>query len=164
MTVIRVELFRQALELIVDFIWRRINCDHVRVELNHIKDKDGKLAADPFIKKVFSESGFRWKTLQNDPKTGKRAQIMQLNKPTTGEKFEALPKFENPRKLKLGAEPITIKSAILIGLGSSLIRSPTKTLRQSTRSLENKEHAIEAPVSILSCLQKFKELNTEEES
>ena len=28
-----------------------------------------------------NKTGFRWKTLINDPETGKRFQIMQMNKP-----------------------------------------------------------------------------------
>jgi len=39
------------------------------------------LQADVDVKNALSKCGFKWKTLSNDPVTGKRAQIMQLNKP-----------------------------------------------------------------------------------
>jgi len=43
-SVIRNELFPQALKLVIDFTWRRIYCDHIRIELFHIKDPEsGKM-------------------------------------------------------------------------------------------------------------------------
>ena len=76
-SVIRNELFPQALKLITDFIWRRIHCDHIRVELFHLKDQEsGKMQADPNIKKALADLKYRWKNLSNDPATGKRSQIM----------------------------------------------------------------------------------------
>jgi hypothetical protein len=46
-------------------------------------DKDGKLQADLEIKASLgmNRKGFKWKTLINDPETGSRYQIMQMNKP-----------------------------------------------------------------------------------
>ena len=70
----------QALELVVDFIWKNLPCENIRVEIYHIKDEGtGQIKADPHIKAVYAAKRFRWKTLTNDPTTGKRAQIMQLN-------------------------------------------------------------------------------------
>jgi hypothetical protein len=57
------------------------------------------LKVDNFVKTVYTNKGFRWKTLINDPITGKRAQILQLVTPASDVK----------RK-----EPITIKAALLI--------------------------------------------------
>ena len=118
MSVIRNELFPQALKLVTDFIWRRIYCDHIRIELFHLKDEEtGKMQADPAIKKALGDMKYRWKNLSNDPATGKRSQIMQLNKPT-GEAAASLPEFENVRNLQLGKEPVTIKSGIIFELGT----------------------------------------------
>jgi hypothetical protein len=41
------------------------------------------MQADPDVKNAFTKVGFKWKTLSNDPVTGKRAQVMQLNRPST---------------------------------------------------------------------------------
>lgn len=74
LSVIRTELLDQALGLVLDFIWRKIYCDKLRVEVFHVKNTTtGKMAADPVIKAAYNDAKFRWKTLNNDPKTGKRA-------------------------------------------------------------------------------------------
>lgn len=70
----------KALEQVVDYIWQKLNCDHIRVEINHFVDSSGQLKVDNHVKKVYTSKGFKWKTLQNDP-NGKRAQVMQLNNP-----------------------------------------------------------------------------------
>ena len=117
-SVIRNELFPQALKLVVDFVWKRIHCDHIRVELFHLKNEEtGKMAADPVIKKALAELKFKWKNLTNDPKTGRRAQNMELKKPT-GDAAANLPAFENKRNLTLGKEPVTIKSGVLFEVGT----------------------------------------------
>lgn len=33
--------FKQALEAVVDYIWKEILCDDIRVEIYHIKDDTG---------------------------------------------------------------------------------------------------------------------------
>jgi hypothetical protein len=44
------------------------------MEIYHIKDVEtGKQAADPEFKAAVAKFGFRWKTLSNDPVSGKRA-------------------------------------------------------------------------------------------
>ena len=65
------------------------------------------------------ETKFRWQSLINDPKTGKRSQLMQLAKPTKDPDLAALPPFENPRQIQLGKEPITLKSAMLLQVTDS---------------------------------------------
>ena len=113
-SVIRVELLPQALKLIVDFIWRRLHCDHIRLEQFHIKNPETqKLAADNNLKDALKTEKFRWQSLMNDPFTGKRSQLMQLVKPK-GDAAASLPRFENPRNIQLGKEPITIKAGMLI--------------------------------------------------
>ena len=151
-SVIRNELFPNALKLVTNFIWRRIHCDHIRVELFHLKDAEGKMAADPVIKKALADSKFRWKNLSNDPITGKRSQIMELKKPTTGEAAASLPAYENTRNLQPGKEPVTIKSGVIFELG---------TLREGGKKPDNQNASnsgtLFAPVSVLASLKKFKE-------
>jgi hypothetical protein len=61
----------------MQFIWSNLDCSNVRVEIYHLKDESsGKIQADPDVKNAFTKSGFKWKTLSNDPSTGKRAQVM----------------------------------------------------------------------------------------
>jgi len=62
------------------------------------------------VKAAYQTVGFKWKTLSNDPTTGRRAQIMQLNKPPT------CPDFQNERKLDLGKEPLTMKAGLVMSL------------------------------------------------
>jgi hypothetical protein len=62
----------KALDCVVDFIWKKLNCDHIRVEINHFVDSSGKVNVDAHVKSVYTSKGFKWKTLQNDP-SGKRA-------------------------------------------------------------------------------------------
>lgn len=88
-----------ALQLVVDFIWNNMFADSIRLDLFHFVDQNdpnAKLAADNYLKGVFgmNRRGFKWKTVINDPKTGKRYQVMQMNKPKDYEadykKVEAL--------------------------------------------------------------------------
>ena len=60
-SVIRTELLPQAIRLIVNFIWRRIYCQHIRLELYHIVDKETqKLQADLAYKDTLKVAKFRW--------------------------------------------------------------------------------------------------------
>ena len=95
-SVIRPELFPQALRLIIDFIWRRVQCEHIRLEQFHMKDPNNekRLQVDPMLKEALKVEKFRWQSLINDPNSGKRSQLMQLMKPAEG-----APDFENPRGL-----------------------------------------------------------------
>ena len=101
-SVIRAELLPQALKLIVNFIWKRIHCQHIRLEQIHVIDpKTEKLGAEPGLRDALKLEKFKWQSLINDPATGKRSQLMQLNKPK-GELAAALPPFENPRGIQIG--------------------------------------------------------------
>ena len=52
------------------------------------------------------KKGFKWKTMLNDPVTGKRFQIMQMNKP-----MGVVVDTKNDRRLTVKQEPITLKAA-----------------------------------------------------
>lgn len=48
---IRYNQFDEAFALVVNYIWRKIHCDHIRFELFHVKDEEsGALKADPKFK------------------------------------------------------------------------------------------------------------------
>jgi len=63
----------KALDAVVDYVVKYFQCEHIRVEINHYKDSEGNLKVENFVKTVYTNKGFRWKTLINDPVTGKRA-------------------------------------------------------------------------------------------
>lgn len=106
-----VSKLQKAAEKVVDTIWKTLYCQHIRLELFHQQDEAGKFQADPDVKNAISKIGFKWKTLSNDPNTGKRAQIMQLNRPSNAPEFN-----KEHRKMEPGVEPITIKAGMIMGL------------------------------------------------
>jgi hypothetical protein len=59
--------------MVMDFIWRRINCEHVRVEVFHFVNAEGAMKVDQTVKEAYAKFGFRWKMLNNNRETGKRA-------------------------------------------------------------------------------------------
>lgn len=149
-SVIRVELLPQALKLIVDFIWRRISCEHIRLEQYHVKNPETqKLAADNGLKDALKVEKFRWQSLINDPASGKRSQLMQLAKPK-GEAAASLPPYENTRGVQVGKEPITIKAGMLIQVSDNPEEIGVSENTQQINSLDNQ--TVQAPLSILSCL------------
>ena len=108
--------FSPAISAIVEFIWNELNADTIRIDLYHYKDGDETVPkANVMIKDALSmkRQGFKWKTLINDPETGHRYQIMQMNKPKDKE-------FNNKacelRKLKPKQEPVLIKAGLLLRL------------------------------------------------
>lgn len=111
-------------------------CTHVRAEIYHLKDEaTGKLQADLHVKNAFTKSGFKWKTLSNDPASGKRAQIMQANRPASAIQFE-----ETHRNIESGKEPITIKAGVLMSINP--IENKEQKLQQN----------IEFNTKLISCL------------
>ena len=113
-----------ALEQTVAYVWKHMPCEHLRVEILHIKDSEGKLAADAAVKACYSALGFRWKTLTNDPATGIRAQIMQLANPSDRTKID---------------EPFSVKIAMTISLQDAKVK------KQAAQ-----ESNLDAPISSLS--------------
>jgi hypothetical protein len=119
LSTVDVTKLQKAAELVINFIWKTVYCQHIRLELFHKQDSAGKFQADPDVKNAFSKLGFKWKTLSNDPHTGKRAQIMQLSRPITAPGFD-----KKYRKMEPGVEPLTIKAAFIIGLHSGPVVTP----------------------------------------
>lgn len=63
-----------AIKLVIDFIWKHVFCSNIRVEIIHLKDPaTNQFKVDLEVKNAFQTNGFKWKTLSNDPVTGKRA-------------------------------------------------------------------------------------------
>jgi hypothetical protein len=73
-SVVNFSLLQNSLEAVIDFLWRRVYCQNIRVEIYHIKDEETQqMKVDLDVKNAFAKCGFKWKTLSNDPITGKRA-------------------------------------------------------------------------------------------
>ena len=95
MTTININHLKKAIEQVIDFIWKKVYCSNIRIEIYHLKDETtGQFKVEADVKNAFTAKGFKWKTLSNDPVSGKRAQIMQLNKPATVGAFENLRKLD----------------------------------------------------------------------
>ena len=134
-------MLQKATEQVVDYIWRNVHCMHIRIELYHQLDEPtGKLQADPDVKNALTKVGFKWKTLSNDPVTGKRAQIMQLNKPA------AAPALEKGRA---GEEPVTIKAGLVMTIGQV----------KSTAASQDKKSTVALVSCILGSLNHLKDYN-----
>lgn len=76
--------FGLLLKLAVQFIWDNLHADTIRVDLYHYSEEEGStLKASTFIKEALSmqKKGFKWKSIMNDPDSGKRFQIMQMMRP-----------------------------------------------------------------------------------
>ena len=84
------------------------------------------MTADVEIKTALAmnRKGFKWKTLINDPDTGKRFQIMQLNKPADlTVDSEAVVKA---RKMKHKQQPLSIKAGMIFRLFKEAYRDITE--------------------------------------
>jgi len=67
--------FTLLLKLTLDFIWENLHSDTIRIDLYHYMDSEtGNLKASTMIKDALSmqKKGFKWKSIMNDPDTGKR--------------------------------------------------------------------------------------------
>jgi hypothetical protein len=85
MSVMDKSKFSEALKAVTEYIWQNLYADTIRVDLYHFRpegDTTSNPSADNDIKTALGmeKKGFKWKTLINDP-SGKRYQIMQMNKP-----------------------------------------------------------------------------------
>ena len=46
---------KQGLQAVIDYIWREIQCDDIRVEIYHFKNQDGAINVDPHVKTVYTQ-------------------------------------------------------------------------------------------------------------
>ena len=119
--------FAEVLQQAVEFGWTKMLADHIRVDLLHVKDETtDKLAADVEIKTALAmnRKGFKWKTLINDPDTGKRFQIMQLNKPA--DLAVDADSVAKARKMKPKQQPLSIKAGMILRVSKEASRDTTE--------------------------------------
>lgn len=137
--------FDDALKMAVNFIWHEMYAETIRIDLYHFKDESGALKANQDIKVSLGmeKKGFKWKTMLNDPATGKRYQIMQMNKPK-----DLVVEPKNDRKLTLKQEPITLKAAVVLRLYKDVYSDKTDRT--------NDNNKIELPYCMMSALQQLK--------
>lgn len=62
-----------ALEKVIEFIWLRIPCDHIRVDVFHFENAEGKVSVNPEVKKAYAAHKFKWKSLLNFKGINRRA-------------------------------------------------------------------------------------------
>lgn len=74
LSTLNLDHLKKAIEQVVDFIWRKVHCSNIRIEIFHLKDEvSGQFKVEVEVKNAFAANAFKWKTLSNDPITGKRA-------------------------------------------------------------------------------------------
>lgn len=55
-----------------------MHCSAIRLNLFHFKHQDQSIKADPQIKLLLKQKGFKWKTVKNDVASGHRSEILEL--------------------------------------------------------------------------------------
>lgn len=66
------QIYEEALDLGLDFIWKTMHCQSIRVYLHHFRSQNGedKLKVNEEIKGLLKQRRFKWKTLKNETATG----------------------------------------------------------------------------------------------
>ena len=75
-------LIEEVADLGLDYIWKTMHCNAIRVQLHHYKQPDPKTGEEKFkgsevLKSLYKKRVFRWKTLKNEPNTGSRIEVME---------------------------------------------------------------------------------------
>lgn len=91
------------------------------------------------------KKGFKWKSVKNDPDTGKRFQIMQMMRPV-GLALDAGKQQE--RKIVAKREPIMIKAGVILRLFKDVYTDNTERSGSTNK--------IEVPYCLMSALLKLK--------
>eukprot|EP01017_Pseudomicrothorax_dubius_P007849 TRINITY_DN12508_c0_g1_i1.p1 TRINITY_DN12508_c0_g1~~TRINITY_DN12508_c0_g1_i1.p1 ORF type:complete len:464 (+),score=110.55 TRINITY_DN12508_c0_g1_i1:61-1392(+) len=110
------ETFTRAL---IAQIFEKDPCDEVVLYLYHKENEEGKLAAVPRFKDLFTAVGFKWKFLTNDASTGKRYTILALRRPADVKMNGS----------EVATEPISFQSQVTLRVGapgSTQISYPTR--------------------------------------
>lgn len=71
-----ISAFEDVLDLSLDYIWKTMHCQSIRVYLHHFV-QDGVLKVNEEIKSLLKQRRFKWKTLKNETSTGMRIEIME---------------------------------------------------------------------------------------
>ena len=69
------ELQEEIMDLGLDYIWKTMHCQAIRVQLHHYEQLDEasgvmKLKGNEVLKNFYKKRVFRWKTLKNEMATG----------------------------------------------------------------------------------------------
>ena len=69
------ELQEEIMDIGLDFIWKTMHCQAIRVQLHHYEQLDEasgamKLKGNEALKNFYKKRVFRWKTLKNEMSTG----------------------------------------------------------------------------------------------
>lgn len=136
--------FSKALDMALDYIWKNLYADTVRIDLYHF-EHDGKLQTDQQLKAalIMEKKGFKWKSLINKD-GGSRFQIMQMSKPAG---LKVSDRVAASRQMKVHQETIAVKSALAI----------TFQKEESGKSFPKDERKlIEVPYNMMAALHRLK--------
>jgi hypothetical protein len=106
------EDYKEALDMVLDYVWRSLQADNVRLDLYHYRpegaDHSAQLDVNADLKPILAMNrrGFKWKTLKNSS-DGTRFQIMQMNRPTD------IDLIKHQR-----SEPLSVQGALVLGISS----------------------------------------------
>jgi hypothetical protein len=98
----------EAVVKVSNYIFEKMGADAIRIDLYHFLDKDDPNAkvqkADAEVKEALiqNKKGYKWKTLLNDPATGRRHQVMEMPRP------KDMPPPEHQK------EPLAMKGGLIL--------------------------------------------------
>lgn len=69
----------EFLEKVLDFVWKRDNCEEIRCNLFH-SENNGEFEVAEKFKEAFMKNLFRWKSLTNDKYTKKRSTVYGIKR------------------------------------------------------------------------------------
>ena len=70
----------EVLDLSLDYIWKMMHCNSIRISLHHFKQMSGseeKMKVNDELKNMLKQRRFKWKTLKNETSTGQRIEILE---------------------------------------------------------------------------------------
>jgi hypothetical protein len=69
--------YEEILDVSLEFIWKSMHNSAIRIYLHHFKQAEDKMKVNDEVKNLLKMRRFKWKTLQNDVKTGHRIEVME---------------------------------------------------------------------------------------
>lgn len=74
---------KEYIKNIVNYIWKNINCQEIRVELKYVQEKSEPAPCEK-LNEAYTQNGFKWKNLKSDnKKTGIRTTVLGISRPQT---------------------------------------------------------------------------------
>lgn len=115
------KLIKDFISGVIDYVWRNVNCDEIRVELNHFQQEDGKLSAYAALKNIYIENKLKWKNIINNTAES-RGEALGSIRPENAV-------FSNPNGIDCKNPILSFKhtAVLCIGDGTAKIKKTEKT-------------------------------------